>query len=126
MILSRLHYFDNWDFPLSLSVVFTLNAAGAVFAARTLRRSAEYAREKALEKLRRRLFDAGIEKESPHPEIKAAAAGQAVAAQQAIDEIKAVRTGAFGSFAENPVLGALLLPGGAGLIAIAQYLLVPH
>jgi hypothetical protein len=126
MILSRLHYFDNWDFPLSLSVVFTLNAAGAVFAARTLRQSAEYAREKALEKLRRRLFDAGIEKESPHPEIKAAAAGQAVAARQAIDEIKAVRTGAFGSFAENPVLGALLLPGGAGLIAIAPYLLVPH
>jgi hypothetical protein len=126
MILSRLHYFDDWDLPLSLSIVFLLNAIGAVFAALTLRHSAETARGQALENLRRWLFEASIEKEGAGQTQSTAAAGRAAAAKQAIDEIKVVRSGAFGSFAENPVLGALLLPGGAGLIAVVQYLLVPH
>jgi hypothetical protein len=123
MILSRLHYFDDWDFPISLIVVFGLNAAGAVFAAVTARQSAEYARGKALERLRKSLFDATVAKEDTEPITRSEAAKTAAAARQAIDDIQSIHTGAFGSFAQNPVVGALLLPGGAGLIAIAQHLL---
>jgi hypothetical protein len=47
----------------------------------------------------------------------------AATARRLVDDIQGVRTGAFGSFAENPVVGALLLPSGAtGLVALARYL----
>ena len=46
--------------------------------------------------------------------------------REAVEEIESIRTGAFGSFAENPIVGALLLPGGASLLALVQYLLSPR
>jgi len=166
MIISRLHYFDNWDFPLSLLIVFSLNTALAVFAAATTRRSAEYARGRAIANLRGLLFEATILKEAPPEErptapvtwrrgrlaalLFGAAATDAqadesntspagddadaqrhasqliAAAQQALKEIEEIHTGAFGPWSENPVVGALLLPGSAGLLAIAQSLLGSH
>jgi hypothetical protein len=126
MILSRLHYFDDWDLPLSLLAFFGINTVGAVFAAVTLRQSAEFARRNALEKLRKWLFDATITKADSQAAPQGRAARLAAAAQQAIDEIESIRTGAFGPLTENPIIGALLLPGGAGLIAAAQHLLFAH
>jgi len=115
MIVSRIRYFANWDWPLGLLVVFGFNAAGAVFAALTLRRAAERAREDALGRLRRLLFAAVAEGKSSEP--------LAATARRLVEDIQSVRVGAFGSFAENPVVGALLLPSGAtGLVALAQYL----
>jgi hypothetical protein len=116
MMLSRLSYFDDWDLPVGLLVVFGMNAAGAVFAARTLRRSAERARQTALQHLQRIVFRASVGGETPEQQQRLAAA------HRAIEEIEAVRTGAFGPFSDNPLVGALLLPGGAGLVALAQYL----
>ena len=74
MIVSRLQYFDDWDFPITLIVVFALNAAGAIFAALTLRQSAEYARTRALETLHKLLYEATIStegKETPEPRDRA-------------------------------------------------------
>src|SRR5262245_37983206 len=74
MIVSRLQYFDDWDFPITLIVVFALNAAGAIFAALTLRQSAEYARTRALETLHKLLYEATIStegKETPAPRDRA-------------------------------------------------------
>ena len=116
MMLSRLSYFDDWDLPVGLLLIFGLNGAGAVFAALTLRRSAEKARQKALGTLRRVLFTASADGDTPQN------ASRRAAAERAIEEIEAVRTGAFGPFSDNPVVRALLLPGSAGLVALAQYL----
>ena len=116
MMLSRLSYFDDWDLPVGLLIVFGLNALGAVFAARTLRRSAEDARQKALVDLARVRFHASVGGGEAKYQRRLAAA------QRAIEEIEAMRTGAFGPFSDNPLVGALLLPGGAGLVALAQYL----
>jgi hypothetical protein len=122
MIVSRLHYFDDWDFPIALIVVFALNAAGAIFAALTLRQSAEYARRRALETLHKLLYEATISTEgkvAPDPRDRALAA----TARSAIEEVENLSTGAFGSFTQNPVVQAILLPGGASIIAAAQSLL---
>jgi hypothetical protein len=126
MIVSRLHYFDDWDLPLSLLVFFAINTVGAVFAAVTLRHSAELARHEALEKLRKWQFTATIAKAESDAAAHGPAARLAAAAQQAIDEIESIRTGAFGPLTENPIVGALLLPGGAGFIAAAQHFLFAH
>jgi hypothetical protein len=120
-IVSRLSYFDDWDFPVTLIVVFALNAGGAVFAAMTLRQSAEYARKRALETLRSILHGATVSEQgmAPDPRDRAVVA----TAKSAIEEVENLSTGAFGSFAQNPVVQALLLPGGASIIAAAQSLL---
>jgi hypothetical protein len=120
-IVSRLSYFDDWDFPVALIVVFALNAGGAIFAAVTLRQSAEYARKRALEILRKLLSEATISHQSmvPDPRDRAVVA----AAKSAIEEVENMNTGAFGSFAQNPVVQAILLPGGASILAAAQALL---
>jgi hypothetical protein len=121
-IVSRLSYFDDWDFPVSLIVVFALNAGGAIFAALTLRQSAEYARTRALETLHKLLYEATISTEgkaSPEPRERAVV----VTAKSAIEEVENLSTGAFGSFTQNPVVQAILLPGGASIIAAAQALL---
>jgi hypothetical protein len=121
-IVSRLQYFDDWDFPITLIVVFALNAGGAIFAALTLRQSAEYARTRALETLHKLLYEATISTEgkaAPDPRDRALVA----TAKSAIEEVENLSTGAFGSFTQNPVVQAILLPGGASIIAAAQSLL---
>ena len=117
MILSRVHYFDDWDWPLGLIAIFGLNAAGAVFAACTLRWAAEGARQDALGCLRQLRFAATVGDGSKDSQARTPVA------QRALEEVEVMRSGAFGSFAENPVVGALLLPSGAtGLVALTQYL----
>ena len=115
MIFSRVHYFDNWDWPLGLLAVLGLNAAGAVFAGFTLRSAAENGRRRALAELSEKLFAAAVGRSGDPAER------DREALEFGIEAIERRKDGAFSSFAENPVLRALLLPsGGFGLIALAQ------
>jgi hypothetical protein len=52
MFVARSSFFDNWTWPLSLILIFTLNAMWAIGSAAFLRRAAEQLRDAALTNLR--------------------------------------------------------------------------
>ncbi len=58
LIVSRNPYFDNFDWPLSLWLIFGLNSAFVMCSAILLRRAAKRAREKELERLHVKLIAA--------------------------------------------------------------------
>jgi hypothetical protein len=112
MIVARSSYFDNWTWPFSLLLILCLNALWAFGAAVLLRRAAEQLRTEAISKLqslrvasynnpdRRQMFD------------------------ELIDEIRALKKGAFAPLSEQPFIRAIILPsGGLGLLAVGQRLL---
>jgi hypothetical protein len=112
MFVARAPFFDNWTWPLSLILVFALNAMWAFGSAVFLHRAAEQLRETAISNLqllrawnyrssvKRRTFD------------------------ELIAEIRGLRKGAFAPLSEQPFIRAILLPsGGLGLLAVAQRLL---
>jgi hypothetical protein len=110
LILSRLAVFDNWDWPLGLILVMSLSSLYAVWAAFTLRSAAERARKQVIRRLRDRYLTCIAGGKEPH---------RANVLKELIEEIAAVRTGAFAPVSQHPVLGALLLPsGGLGLWAL--------
>jgi hypothetical protein len=112
MVVARSSFFDNWSWPVSLILVFSLNALWAFGSAAFLRRSAEQLRRAAIGKLqllrvesykssrRRQMFD------------------------ELIAEIRGLKNGAFAPLSEQPFIRAVILPsGGLGLLAVAQRLL---
>ena len=111
MGLARHTYFDRWDFPLSLMVIFGLNAAYALGNAVYLRRSAEEAKRAALDRLRGR--SEGLpENSSPRQQLDRMA-----------DLIERNQAGAFLPFTHHPLFGAIALPtGGTGLVLLIEYL----
>jgi hypothetical protein len=112
MVLARSAYFDNWTWPFSLILIFTLNALWAFGAAALLRRAAEQLRAaviSSLEVLRAASYKS--------PERQATFA-------ELIGEIRGLRKGAFAPLSEQPFVRAVILPsGGLGLLAVAQRLL---
>lgn len=110
MGVARHPYFDRWDFPVSLMIIFGLNAAYALGNAMYLRRSAEEAKHTALTQLRKTL--AGLPEESA-----ARKQGERMA-----DLIGHNREGAFLPFTQHPLFGAIALPGGTGLVLLVEYL----
>jgi hypothetical protein len=110
MGLARHTYFDRWDFPLSLMVIFGLNTAYALGNAVYLRRSAEVAKRAALDRLRGRA--AGLPENAPRrPQLDRMA-----------DLIERNQTGAFLPFTQHPLFGAIALPtGGTGLVLFIEY-----
>ncbi|NIP22857.1 MAG: hypothetical protein GWN67_08320 [Phycisphaerae bacterium] len=110
MFLSRIRCFDNWDFPISLIIIFLVNFTYALLCAMMLRHEAEKARRLALDRLQRKLVEAtcaGLEKRSRQLGTM-------------IEEIKSLQRGAFSSFLENPVMHVLVGSGGAGLLALLK------
>ena len=112
MVVARSSFFDNWSWPVSIILVFSLNALWAFGSAAFLRRSAEQLRKAAIGKLqllrvesyespeRRQMFD------------------------ELIAEIRGLKKGAFAPLSEQPFIRAVILPsGGLGLLAVAQRLL---
>jgi hypothetical protein len=108
MIVARLNIFADWDWPPALLLIFVLNSAWAVYAAYLLRDAAEKARSKTLRRLREKL-------------LQIQGTGQRVRVEkieETIHEIQSNRKGAFASFTQNPVIGAVLLPASAALLAL--------
>jgi hypothetical protein len=112
MLLARSSFFDHWTWPLSLILIFTLNATWALGSAVFLRRAAEKLRETAISNLqslrvssykdpeRRQMFD------------------------ELISEIRGLKKGAFAPLTEQPFIRAIILPsGGLGLLAVGERLL---
>jgi hypothetical protein len=111
MILCRMPLFDNWDWPVGLIVIFSLNCLIAVICAFLLRNSAESAREKSLHRLKLALDN------TPK-------GSRAKMLQAAITEIKDCAQGAFAPISQQPVVRALALQGGGvGLFALLQALM---
>ena len=111
MGVARHTYFDRWDFPVSLMLIFGLNAAYALGNAVYLRRSAEEAKRMALPQLRAKLV--GLPDESvKRKQIERMA-----------DVIAHNHEGAFLPFTQNPLFGAIALPtGGTGVVLLIEYL----
>ncbi|WP_303903005.1 hypothetical protein [Thiohalomonas denitrificans] len=108
LIVSRLSYFDNWDTPLGIILIYLTLATYAFVSVFILHRATEQARRSAIDSLEDKMITAYHNNQ------------QADEYRIVIDRIKGLREGAFRPLAEQPVIQALLLPfgGGAGLILL--------
>jgi hypothetical protein len=131
MVLSRSDLFDTMDFPLGLVFVTGLALAYALHSAVVLRKSAESARTKTLERYETRLLtQARANDSTPLAAANGTAAGPA-RPQASVEQIKILmerirntREGAFAPIAQQPALQALLLPfGGYGSAQLIEYLI---
>jgi hypothetical protein len=105
LILAQFSFFDDWNWPVSLLLVYGGLLTMALAAALILRRCAESARSRACEEVRALRVQAI---EANHPD-------RAARMESALREIEAEARGAFSPLSQNPVLGAVLLPiSGAG------------
>jgi len=113
MIISRLTYFDRWDWPLSLVAIISLNSLYAIVAAAVLRRSAERTRNEALNTLR-------------EERIRCLAKGEDRPVRlldRLLDEIKSLSRGAFAPITQQPIVRAFLVPfGGIGIAVFLEFL----
>ena len=111
MGVARHTYFDRWDFPVSLMVLFGLNAAYALGNAVYLRHSAEEAKRTAVAQLNDKL--AGL----------TAGAVSRKQVEGMVELIRNNREGAFLPFTQHPLFGAIALPtSGTGLVLLVEYL----
>ena len=116
LVIGRHGYIDNWGFPASLVIIFSLNGILVVGNALALRRSAEKARREAIRHLESRLIQ--LSGQTPE-EIK-----QRQQIEWAIHTIKSNKRGAFLPFTQHPIFGAAIaLPsGGYGLLLLLEYM----
>jgi len=127
LAMARHRYFDNWDFPTALIIIFTLNAALVIVSSMALRHSAEIAKREVIKRLEARLIRAGRTREAPEmPETPRTPdeARQRQELEWAIEAIKNNHRGAFLPFTQHPIFGAAVaLPSGAyGVVLLAEYL----
>ena len=103
MIVSRTRYFDNWDFPPALIVIWLINAALVFWSAYTLKRAADAARGRAITNLKALL----------EPQT-----GSTDQIRTIMEEIKGTREGSFDHILQQPAVSASLL---AALAALQYY-----
>jgi 4-amino-4-deoxy-L-arabinose transferase-like glycosyltransferase len=119
MIVARSRLFDNWQAGGGLLIVFAGFVLWSIAVAILLSFGAERARRKSLERMEADLIW-----------LKGAGDVYAPLADQfsrLIDQVRALRQGAFAPFFEQPSVQALLVPlGGAGGIQLVEYLLFAH
>lgn len=132
MFVARSSFFDNWSWPLSLILIFTLNAMWAIGSAAFLRRAAEQLRDAALANLQMSRVKSHAEEakllRSAAEQLRDAALKTEEAKQRTFDEliaeIRGLKKGAFAPLTEQPFIRAIIYPsGGLGLLAIGQRLL---
>jgi hypothetical protein len=115
MAVARHSYFDRWDFPAGLLVIFVLNASYAFGNGVLLRRSAEEAKQEAVRQLKSRLkslSDEPVSKRTKRRQI-----------DRMVELIEQTQEGAFLPFTQHPLFGAIALPtGGTGLVFLLEYL----
>jgi hypothetical protein len=113
MMLSHNTFFDRWEWPPSLMLVFGVLLAYAVYGAVMLRRVSARARRDELERLEAKLLK---EQSSGLP-------ARAQRIQELVTEIRTTEAGAFAPWSQHPILRALTLPfGGAGVVGLLDYL----
>jgi hypothetical protein len=114
LIISRSGIFDHWTWPLPLLILLGFNAGYAVFSAVYLRRTAERARQSALQRLNDRLMAYTAAGHGDEKEAKTI--------RETANLIRAEDRGAFAAISQHPLAGALLLPSGsAGIWILLQY-----
>ena len=120
MFLSRLNYFDNWHTPVGLAVVIFMCLLFAWFCAFMLRRSAESLRTDFLTRLESQLM---VTRSAELLGQNKSGKTHTEFIQKVIEEIKAIRQGAFASFLQQPTLQALLVPfGGFSTVKLFEFL----
>jgi hypothetical protein len=114
LIVAQNRLFDNWHWTTPLALMALFNAGVAIVCAVLLQNAAKRARARALSALDD-LLRARIG--PPHDSVREKMG-------RIRSEIKAVNTGAFANWSQNPVIGAVLLPlmGGGGLAALEALL----
>ncbi len=116
MVISRSDVFDRWPWPPSLLALFGLNSLFTLFSAISLKRTAARARKVALHNLRTHLLKV-LGSGAPNKDE------QAEQIRETMEEIQSLKEGAFAPLPLHPAVGAALLPfGGAGVVALLEYL----
>lgn len=113
MFVARSRYFDVWDLPILLIIIYLLNSTFALCCGCMLRREAEKTRNIALGRLGEYLV------------IAKAACDECSSKyiETMIEQVKSIRQGAYSPFTENPVLHAILIPsGGLSLLTLLRFL----
>ena len=114
LILSGTSVFDHWTWSLPLSILVAFNSGYAAFSAIYLRRTAERARQSALQRLTDLLIAYTAAGHGDEKEAKTIG--------QTTSLIRAENRGAFAGILQHPLARALLLPSGsAGIWALFQY-----
>lgn len=110
MMAARNHFFDNWNFPLTMIVGWTVNVLLAVAAALLLYRAAEQARNASVTRLNHQILQ-GLD--------RGAAGEQDVKlTRHVVEEIEGVGQGAFVPLWQQPVVESSFY----GVLALLQYL----
>jgi len=142
LMASRSTLFDNWPAPVSSTIILLINAVLLLASALALRRSAETARKTALDRLDRYLLEGidakqgeairvrSIQNRVASVEEAALASAQAAAERETYimlrDRIKALKTGAFSPYSEEPLLRAILVSltglGGSVIVDAMNFL----
>ncbi len=121
LLLSRNAWWDHWSWSLPLMVIFCLNLVFAVTAALILQKTAHTARQIGLERLQKKINKLRSDKPKTPPQKADYTIEQL---NDLVTEIRDLKTGAFGSFWQSPVLGALLVPSGGTLaLQLISYLM---
>jgi hypothetical protein len=110
LIIARNSYFADFDWPLSLMLVLSLNTAFVVGYAFLLRRIGRKAREVELERLRYECISA---------EGRASGSGRQI--KDLINEIETMNQGAFAPLTSHPVVRAVVATTFAGLSIPAMF-----
>jgi len=112
MIVARNSYWDRWDWPPSMILIFGLDAAYAIYAVLSLRNAAEEARKVLLGQLKGKLLQA----------IEANKMELVNLIRELIKEIESCEEGAFAPVSQQPAIKALMMPfGGAGFVTLLNY-----
>lgn len=109
MVLSRNRFFDNWDFPIWLIVVWIVYTVVAVASLFMLRSTANKAREKALTYFREQLISLTGRGER--------GISDAEQIRLTIEEIEDIRQGAYAPFFRHPAFTTSLL----AILSFLQY-----
>ena len=115
MILSRVDFFDNWNWPPSLIIILSALGGYLLICVLLLRREAERARTQAIQRLRAEAAMCDDQSAWKRGRI-----------DRLIEDIRALRGGAFSHWLANPALQAVLVPfGGIGAVNILNMLANP-
>ena len=113
VIVARNRFFDDWRWPLAISMMVGLLFVASALCAFTLRGAAERARRSSLKRLDSELQQALVADDTPRIEL----------VRKIIDDIKNDKTGAFAPLGQLPVVQAILVPfGGLGTVALIDAL----
>lgn len=132
MWIARNKFFDNWTWPLPMSIIFGLNAIIVFLCAFLIRRAAAQVRKAAvadLQKIELKSMEAShkphtwtVVDETGHRQTLQAT-NYAEKVRHLIEEISSVSMGSYTSWIKDSAVQALLIPGvGYGLITLFEKL----